>query len=83
MYEFLNILDENDLTMYPFSAKMDTMIERNLKNELEETIKNRYSLFLFGPRQTGKTTLLNQVLEPFANVLSYSFLNISRLRHFL
>jgi predicted AAA+ superfamily ATPase len=63
--------------MYPFSAKMDTMIARNLRNELEETIKNRYSLFLFGPRQTGKTTLLNQVLGPFANVMSYSFLNIS------
>jgi predicted AAA+ superfamily ATPase len=56
---------------------MDTMIARNLKNELEETIKNRYSIFLFGPRQTGKTTLMNQILEPFANVKSYSFLNIS------
>lgn len=56
---------------------MDTMIERNLKNELEDTIKNRYSIFLFGPRQTGKTTLMNKILEPYAKVMSYSFLNIS------
>jgi predicted AAA+ superfamily ATPase len=63
--------------MYPFSAKMDTMIERNLENELKETIENRYSLFLVGPRQTGKTTLMNAILEHFENVMSYSFLNVS------
>jgi len=63
--------------MYPFSAKMDTMIARNLTTELKETIQNRYSLFLVGPRQTGKTTLMNAILEHFKNVMSYSFLNVT------
>lgn len=52
------------------------MIERNLKNELRETIEQNRSLFLFGPRQTGKTTLLNIVSKGYRNILEYSFLNI-------
>ncbi len=53
------------------------MIERNLKNELKETIESNHSFFLFGPRQTGKTTLLNTILEIYPNVINYSFLNVA------
>ncbi|HLP58792.1 MAG TPA: hypothetical protein VK186_08185, partial [Candidatus Deferrimicrobium sp.] len=68
---------ENDLTTPPFSAKMEGMIERNLKNELKETIESNHSLFLFGPRQTGKTSLLNTILDLYKNVMNYSFLNVA------
>lgn len=52
------------------------MIERNLEKELKETISQRRSFFLFGPRQTGKTTLLNHIATQYKNVLTYSFLEI-------
>lgn len=57
---------------------MDGMIGRNLENELTETIGYNHSLFLFGPRQTGKTTLLNVIAKGCGNILEYSFLNVSR-----
>lgn len=56
---------------------MDRMIPRNLKNELRETIEHRHSLFLFGPRQTGKTTLLNDLSRHFEKRMEYSFLDVS------
>ncbi|MBN1271902.1 MAG: ATP-binding protein [Candidatus Aminicenantes bacterium] len=55
------------------------MIPRNLENELNKTINQRKSFFLFGPRQTGKTTLLNHLAKQYKKVINYSFLNI-RLR---
>lgn len=66
------------MTTTPFSAKMDGMIERNLKNQLKETIGYNHSLFLFGPRQTGKTTLLDVISRDYRNIMDYSFLNVSR-----
>jgi predicted AAA+ superfamily ATPase len=56
---------------------MGGMIGRNLEDELKETIESHFSLFLFGPRQTGKTTLMNAILDHYENVMSYSFLNVS------
>jgi len=44
------------------------MIGRNLENELAETIEYNRSLFLFGPRQTGKTTLLNVIAKGYRNI---------------
>jgi hypothetical protein len=32
---------------------MEGIIERNLKNELKETIENNHYFFLFGSNQTG------------------------------
>jgi len=52
------------------------MIERNLKKELLETLSEERSFFLFGPRQTGKTTLLNHIASQYKKVLYYSFLEI-------
>ncbi len=52
------------------------MIKRNLEEELRKTISQRRSIFLFGPRQTGKTTLLEHISNQYANVLNYSFLEI-------
>jgi uncharacterized protein len=52
------------------------MISRNLEKEIRETIAQRHSLFLFGPRQTGKTTLLDHVAGQYDRVLNYSFLDI-------
>jgi predicted AAA+ superfamily ATPase len=52
------------------------MIARNLEKELLETIAQRSSLFLFGPRQTGKTTLLDSIAGQHDQVLTYSFLQV-------
>ncbi len=52
------------------------MIERILEKELKKTIKQIKSFFLLGPRQTGKTTLLDHLSSQHKNVLSYSFLEI-------
>jgi predicted AAA+ superfamily ATPase len=55
---------------------MGNMIARNLEREIIETIAQRRSLFLFGPRQTGKTTLLDHIAGQNDQVLKYSFLKI-------
>lgn len=55
------------------------MIIRNLENEIRRVIEDGRSLFLFGPRQTGKTTLLNMIVGRSGDILSFSFLN-ARLR---
>lgn len=52
------------------------MIARNLEKELKKTIAQKKSFFLFGPRQTGKTTLLDHLSGQYNNVLNYSFLEI-------
>lgn len=52
------------------------MITRNLEKEIRETISQRRSLFLFGPRQTGKTTLLDHIAGQPDQILKYSFLQI-------
>ena len=52
------------------------MIRRNLEKELRATISQGRSFFVFGPRQTGKTTLLEHLASEYTNVLFYSFLEI-------
>jgi predicted AAA+ superfamily ATPase len=52
------------------------MIRRNLEKEISETISQHRSFFLFGPRQTGKTTLLDHIAQQHGQVLKYSFLEI-------
>jgi len=42
---------------------MEGMIARILKPLLEEALKNRTSIFLLGPRQTGKTTIVSDVFR--------------------
>ena len=56
---------------------MVTMISRNLQKEIKELIAQKRSIFLFGPRQTGKTTLLTEISSHYRKVLDYSFLNVS------
>ena len=41
------------------------MIERDLKKIIEKYLFKRKAIILFGARQTGKTTLMEQILEPF------------------
>jgi predicted AAA+ superfamily ATPase len=55
---------------------MGMMVGRNLGKKLKETISQGRSFFLFGPRQTGKTTLLDHIATQYKNVLNYSFLEI-------
>jgi predicted AAA+ superfamily ATPase len=55
---------------------MDTMIDRNLQTEIKDLLAQGRSVFLFGPRQTGKTTLLNEISSQYPKVLDYSFLSI-------
>jgi len=52
------------------------MIRRNLEKEITGSIAQRRSFFLLGPRQTGKTTLLDHVAGQHGQVLTYSFLQI-------
>ena len=52
------------------------MIRRNLEQEIVASIARRRSFFLFGPRQTGKTTLLDHIARQHDQVLTYSFLQI-------
>lgn len=56
---------------------MRSMVKRNLEKYLIDTLNNKKSFFLFGPRQTGKTTLLNSIKKKFRNVSEYSFLDTS------
>jgi predicted AAA+ superfamily ATPase len=56
---------------------MGVMIKRNLEKELCDTIDHGKSFFLLGPRQTGKTTLLEHISHQFESILNYSFLDIS------
>ncbi|MEW6365881.1 MAG: AAA family ATPase [Acidobacteriota bacterium] len=53
------------------------MIERNLGPELLSSIGRKQSLFLFGPRQTGKSTLLGEVSSQYRNTIEYSMLKVS------
>lgn len=53
------------------------MVKRILSKFLIDTLNNRKSFFLFGPRQTGKTTLLNSIKKNFNKVLEYTFLDTS------
>jgi predicted AAA+ superfamily ATPase len=39
------------------------MIERHLKKSIEKYLFKRKAIILYGARQTGKTTLMEQILE--------------------
>ncbi len=41
------------------------MIERHLKKNIEKNLFKKKAIILYGARQTGKTTLMEQILEPF------------------
>lgn len=45
------------------------MIKRQLTALLESRLKDRKALVVLGPRQTGKTTLLNDLLHDKEQVL--------------
>jgi uncharacterized protein len=47
---------------------MDDMYERILKRRLADSLKNGMSFFLLGPRQTGKTTIVGEVLRSLSHV---------------
>ena len=44
---------------------------RYLNTAIHRVIKNKYSCLILGPRQTGKTTLVNECLEGAANTVKY------------
>ena len=44
------------------------MIERILETKLKETLQEGFSFFLFGPRQSGKTTLVNMLLKKVPHI---------------
>lgn len=51
------------------------MYLRNLKSQLEQLIDNCQSALIFGPRQTGKTTLVKRLLSERADILSFPLQN--------
>ncbi len=44
---------------------MVNMIQRHLKRSIEKYLFQKKTIILYGARQTGKTTLMDQILEPF------------------
>ena len=46
--------------------------QRNLGSSLESLIKKGQSALILGPRQTGKTTLVKEILPANRNVITYS-----------
>lgn len=45
------------------------MIERAIRNRISSTLYKGKAILLFGPRQTGKTTLLHQILDEKQDVM--------------
>lgn len=54
-------------------------IERLLRSTFEKVLKHNKSILLLGPRQTGKTTLVEELVQ---TDLAYSFLDPSTRRRF-
>ena len=44
------------------------MIERQLKNIIEQKIGDGKAIIVLGPRQTGKTTLIENILSEKENI---------------
>ncbi len=42
---------------------MVVMIQRHLKKSIEKYLFHKKTIILYGARQTGKTTLMEQILE--------------------
>jgi predicted AAA+ superfamily ATPase len=53
---------------------------RNLEQGLKQLIRKQQSALIFGPRQTGKTTLVKKVLAGYPGVINYP-LQIPGIRH--
>ena len=53
---------------------------RNLEQRLKQLISKQQSALIFGPRQTGKTTLVKKVLADYPGVINYP-LQIPGIRH--
>ena len=53
---------------------------RNLEQGLKQLISKQQSALIFGPRQTGKTTLVKKVLADYPGVINYP-LQIPGIRH--
>ncbi len=53
---------------------------RNLEQRLKQLISKQQSALIFGPRQTGKTTLVKKVLADYPGVINYP-LQIPEIRH--
>jgi len=48
---------------------------RYLERNLLHLIKNNYSCLIFGPRQTGKTSLVNKIFTKLRNTINYPLQN--------
>jgi len=46
---------------------MATIIQRHLKRSIEKYLFKKKAIILYGARQTGKTTLMEQILNPYRN----------------
>ncbi len=51
------------------------MYLRNLESQIKQLISRRQSALIFGPRQTGKTTLVKEVLSDRTDVISFPLQN--------
>lgn len=56
-------------------SKYKVYIRRNLESNLDKLLKNNQSALIFGPRQTGKTTLVKKCLSSKKNVVEYPLQN--------
>ena len=46
---------------------MKTIIQRDIKKSIEEFLFKNKAIILYGARQTGKTTLMEQILAPYSD----------------
>jgi len=59
-----------------------TYIKRDLEDEIKKYLKVREILAVVGPRQCGKTTMINNILKNLKNSNKVSFDNIKQLKIF-
>ena len=52
------------------------ILQRSIQNELDEKIKKKKSILLFGARRTGKTTLLKKFADNNTKKFNCSYKNI-------
>lgn len=56
-------------------SKNKVYFQRNLEKNIKKLLKNKQSGLIFGPRQTGKTTLVKKCLSGEQNLVQYPFQN--------
>lgn len=63
MQQFWFVNDNKNLITFNFNSVIMEYLQRNLFEEIKKWIKRREIIVIKGPRQSGKTTLLEMLKE--------------------